>query len=89
MDNQEPKARYPRQEVADGQEHGYIGEVEVYDPPEQTGGFSNAETADEKPAKSKSQTTKQTAADAAPEEAPIAGEAGTIKAKNAGSSSNG
>lgn len=31
-DPQEPKARYPQQEVNEGQKHGYIGEdVEVYD----------------------------------------------------------
>lgn len=26
-------ARFPRQEVADGQKHSYIGDVDVYDPP--------------------------------------------------------
>ena len=26
-------ARYPRQEVAPGQTHGYLGDVEVYDEP--------------------------------------------------------
>lgn len=26
------KARFPRQEVHEGQKHGYLGDVEVYDP---------------------------------------------------------
>lgn len=44
-DATEPKGRYPRQEVAEGQKHGYIGEVEVYDPPHAEAGYSNADTA--------------------------------------------
>lgn len=68
-DQTEPKARYPRQEVNKGQKHGYIGEVEVYDPPEAEGGFSNAQAP---------KTTRQTAKDTAPEEKPVAGLTGTI-----------
>jgi hypothetical protein len=38
------KARFPRQEVAPGQKHDYLGDVEVYDAPE--AGHSNATAAD-------------------------------------------
>ena len=58
-DQNEPKARYPRQEVAEGQKHGYIGDVEVYDP---VGvgepGYSNVKT----------ERTEKTAADSVPPE---------------------
>lgn len=37
------KARFPRQEVHEGQAHGYLGDVEVYDP--EPVGASNAPTA--------------------------------------------
>ena len=80
----EPKARYPKQEVSEGQEHGYIGEVEVYEPPTSEGGFSNVET--EAPAP-KGKTTTKSAADAAPEETPIAGESGTISSDESKSKS--
>jgi hypothetical protein len=66
-DQEEPKARYPRQEVADGQKHGYIGEVEVYDPVESKAGHSNVTT------------TKASAKDSAPAERPVAGKVGTTK----------
>lgn len=35
------KARFPKQEVGDGQKHGYLGDVEVYEPEETAPGFSN------------------------------------------------
>lgn len=38
------KARFPRQEVNDGQKHGYLGDVDVYDPPPV--GDSNTTAAD-------------------------------------------
>lgn len=38
------KARFPRQEVHEGQKHGYLGEVEVFDP--EPAGSSNATAAD-------------------------------------------
>lgn len=75
-DQTEPKARYPRQEVSEGQKHGYIGEVEVYDPPQAEGGYSNVETA--APAKPKGTTTNKTAKDATPEEKPIVGAQGLV-----------
>lgn len=65
-DQDEPKARYPRQEVADGQKHGYIGNVEVYDPPENAAGHSNAKA------------TNQSAKDVQPSEKPIVGDAGVL-----------
>jgi hypothetical protein len=70
-DQTEPKGRYPRQEVAEGQVHGYIGEVEVYDPPQAEAGYSNAKAP---------KTTKASAKDSAPAEAPVAGEKGVIGA---------
>lgn len=78
-DQTEPKGRYPRQEVSEGQKHGYIGEVEVYDPPEQEAGFSNAEAPKaQKPAKAT--TTKATAKDSAPAEKPVVGSTGVLGA---------
>lgn len=74
-DQTEPKGRYPRQEVAEGQEHGYIGEIEVYDPPENAAGYSNAEAPAQPKGTSKS---NKTAADSAPAEVPIVGAAGLI-----------
>lgn len=84
--DQEPKARYPKQQVgAEGQEAGYIGDVEVYDPPEQAGGFSNAEV--EEPASSgKTTRTNKTAADSAPDEKPIVGQTGTVSSNDTKSS---
>jgi hypothetical protein len=76
VNQKEPQIRYPKQEVADGQEHGYIGDVEVYDPPQQEAGFSNAEP----PAQPKTTRTSQTAADAAPAEQPVVGDAGALVA---------
>lgn len=73
-DQNEPKARYPRQEVSPGQKHGYIGEVETYERPESGAGYSNAETT--KPGKTT--TTKATAASTTPAEKPIVGAAGLI-----------
>lgn len=64
----EPKGRYPKQEVNDGQKHGYIGDVEVYDPNFQEAGFSNAQA---------------TAEDQAPAEKPVAGVTGTTGTKSA------
>lgn len=43
-DQSEPKARYPKQEVAEGQKHGYIGDVEIYDPAEAEAGHTNVKT---------------------------------------------
>lgn len=40
------KARFPRQEVNEGQEHGYLGDVEVYDPEVHAPGHSNTTAAD-------------------------------------------
>lgn len=80
-DSTEPKARYPRQEVSAGQKHGYIGEVEVYDQPQQEAGYSNSESATAGGTSSKagkSTTTKATAADVTPEEKPIAGATGLV-----------
>lgn len=31
------KARYPRQEVNEGQKHGYLGDVDVYEPEPEAG----------------------------------------------------
>lgn len=73
-DQSEPKGRYPRQEVSKGQKHGYIGEVEVYDPPEQEAGYSNAEP----PKAARSTTTRASAKDSAPAEKPVVGTTGTI-----------
>lgn len=40
-DQEEPAARYPRAvALKDGQKHGYVGKVELYDPPE--AGHTNA-----------------------------------------------
>lgn len=80
-DSTEPKGRYPKQEVNPGQKHGYIGEVDVYDPPEQEAGFSNADTAAAGGTSSragKSTTTKTSAADVTPEEKPIVGAQGLV-----------
>lgn len=81
-DNAEPKARFPRQEVNEGQEHGYLGDVEVYDPPQQEGGFSNVSSdAEAAPAAApKGKVTHVTAEDMAPDQPAQAGESGTIKA---------
>lgn len=38
------KARFPRQEVHEGQKHGYLGDVEVFDPA--PAGDSNVTAAD-------------------------------------------
>jgi hypothetical protein len=67
-DQTEPKSRYPKQEVAEGQKHGYIGDVETYDPPQSEPGYSNAKTT----------TTKQSAKDVTPAEKPIAGATGLV-----------
>lgn len=75
-DSAEPKGRYPRQEVSEGQVHGYIGDVDVYDPPEQEPGYSNAST---KPAgKSKTTHTDQSIEDVTPKEKPIVGATGLV-----------
>lgn len=66
-DQTEPTARYPRQEVAEGQKAGYIGNVEVYDL-SYTGGASNA----------KPEKTTKTAKDSTPDETPIVGSTGVI-----------
>ena len=71
-DQDEPKARYPKAEgLPKGAEHGYLGDVEVYDPADPT----------------KSKVTHQTAASveataqaADPSSAKVEGETGTIKA---------
>jgi hypothetical protein len=34
---EDPKPRFPRQDVGDGQVHGYVGDVEVYDRETATG----------------------------------------------------
>lgn len=70
-DQDEPKARYPRQEVNEGQVHGYLGDVEVYDPVKSESGFSNAKAG-------KGKTTHVSAKDAAPAEEPVAGETGAV-----------
>lgn len=80
-DTTEPKARYPRQEVAEGQKHGYIGEVEVYDPPQQEPGYSNSAEAPaggKASSGGKSKTTNVSAKDVTPEEKPIAGATGLV-----------
>lgn len=80
-DPTEPKARYPRQEVSPGQKHGYIGEVEVYDPPEQEAGFSNAEAAmagGKAPRGGRSTTTNVSVDDVTPTEKPIVGSTGLV-----------
>ena len=68
----EPKARYPKQAVADGQEHGYIGDVEVYEP---IGGGSSNVAGTKRTNKSASDSTP-------PEEIGVSpkGDTGTIKA---------
>lgn len=35
------KARFPRQVVAEGQTHGYLGDVEIYDAEEAAPGYTN------------------------------------------------
>ena len=40
IESPEGPLRLPKQQVAEGQTHGYIGDVETYDPPAQ--GHSNA-----------------------------------------------
>lgn len=88
-DATEPKGRYPRQEVAEGQKHGYIGEVEVYDPPHAEAGYSNADTApaggnrstgsrSSSSSRSRSTTTRQTAKDVTPAAKPVAGTTGVV-----------
>lgn len=76
-DQEEPKGRYPKQEVNPGQKAGYIGEVDVYEPEHHEAGFSNAET-ETSSSKAKSTRTKQSAADSAPAEKAIVGASGTI-----------
>lgn len=76
-DQDEPKARYPKQEVGQGQKHGYIGDVEVYEPEHNEAGFSNAETASSS-SKTKSTRSKQSADDVTPKEPDILGSSGTI-----------
>lgn len=83
-DQDEPKGRYPKQEVSPGQKHGYIGDVEVYEPAHNEAGYSNA--GDDSPpsssssssSKGKTTRTKQSAADATPAETAIVGSTGTI-----------
>lgn len=53
------KARFPRQQVGDGQKHGYLGDVETYDPAVEAPGHTNAATvASERPAGKKAPTTE-------------------------------
>lgn len=48
------KARFPRQEVHQGQKHGYLGDVEVYDPT--PAGDSNVSTAADRPSGKRGKT---------------------------------
>lgn len=67
-DQQEPKASFPRQEVSEGQVHGYIGNVEMTEPPEP--GDSNVKSV-KAPSGDKAKS--------APEDKAIAGSTGTLK----------
>lgn len=40
------RARFPRQDVNEGQKHGYLGDVEIYEPDVAAPGHSNAPAAD-------------------------------------------
>lgn len=78
-DQDEPKGRYPKQEVNPGQKAGYIGDIEVYEPAHNEAGFSNAETEGEGPSsKGKTTRTKTSAKDVTPEEPAIVGSTGVI-----------
>lgn len=72
-DSTEPQGRYPKQEVSPGQKHGYIGDIEVYDPPQAEAGYSNAETTT-----TRSTTTRTTKEDVTPAEKPIVGSTGLV-----------